>query len=434
MSLNRRRQTGATAANDDHVVGFWRSGIAALFRRQRFTGFHHRFGDRFFHRLALAGGPGNGVNMWCIRVENTGTNLFKAGDELNVLIDATGQLDIDNTVGFQAYVNDQFTGIILNGLHKHARLKFRHRHAHIADHRFHQREAPQRFRNVQRFTLGAVNKQIQRLAIRNTVRPVRISNAGTADGHQVVTVFHCALDVVVVYHAANAHDRYLRQRFRAHGHIFFNQRRRVIGLNDRRAQGRANGEVQVVQATCGQFFQQIHGVVEADPRDFHLFRREAIANNKGIIRILAHHFVGDLQHRQREFGAVVTAAAPLVVALVGVWGIELLNQIGISTVQFHTVETGLDSAAHRFTKFTHHAFHFCRGQRNRCRSAFARCGHGAWPDRCTPTDQLRINHTATVINLQQRFGTLGFDGFGNFRQPGNFIVAVDTQRPWESQA
>ena len=90
--------------------------------------------------------------------------------------------------------------------------------------------------------------------------------------------------------------------------------------------------MQIIQATRGQFFQQIHGVIKADPRHFHLFRREAVADDKGVIRILADHFVSDLQHRQREFRTVVAAAAPLVITLVGVWRIELLNEIGVRAV------------------------------------------------------------------------------------------------------
>jgi hypothetical protein len=48
--------------------------------------------------------------------------------------------------------------------------------------------------------------------------------------------------------------------------------------------------------------------------------------------------VGDVQYRQREFRAIVAAAAPLVVALVGVRRIELLDQIGVRAVNFDAVE------------------------------------------------------------------------------------------------
>ncbi|MOA33074.1 hypothetical protein D3C78_1543350 [compost metagenome] len=83
--------------------------------------------------------------------------------------------------------------------------------------------------------------------------------------------------------------------------------------------------MQIIHPTRRQFFQQVHRVVEADAWHFHLFRGEAVANDEGVIRVLTHHFVGDVQHRQREFGAVVATAAPLIIALVGVRGVELLD-------------------------------------------------------------------------------------------------------------
>ncbi len=102
---------------------------------------------------------------------------------------------------------------------------------------------------------------------------------------------------------------------------------------------------------------------KADARHFQLFRGEAVANNKSVVRVLARHFVGDIQHRQRELRAVIAAAAPLVVALVRVWRVELLNQVGVCPVDLHAVEAGLDGAAHRFTKLADHPLHFFRRQR-----------------------------------------------------------------------
>ena len=122
-----------------------------------------------------------------------------------------------------------------------------------------------------------------------------------------------------VNHAAHAHHRHLRQGFRAHGAVFFNQRRGIAGIHDRGAQRGANREVEIVHAAGGQFFQQVHGVSKTDAGDFHLFRGETVADNKGVVGVLAGHFVGDVEHRQREPGAIIAAAAPLVVALVRVW-------------------------------------------------------------------------------------------------------------------
>ena len=71
-----------------------------------------------------------------------------------------------------------------------------------------------------------------------------------------------------------------------------------------------------MQPLFSQSFQQIQGVIKTDTRHFQLFRRETVADDEGWIGILANHFPGDFQHRQREAGAVFTAATPLIVTLV----------------------------------------------------------------------------------------------------------------------
>ena len=38
-----------------------------------------------------------------------------------------------------------------------------------------------------------------------------------------------------------------------------------------------------------------------------------------------------------------------------------------------------------------------------------------------------------MVDLQQRFRAFGFDGLGNFCQPGDFLVVVDTDGAGESQ-
>ncbi|GBE71485.1 hypothetical protein EKINANG_31350 [Enterobacter sp. KINAN-G] len=368
-----------------------------------------------------------------VGIQNAGTDLFKAGDKLNVFARARGQLDVCNAVSFQTDVNHQLVRVVLHLLGEHARFEFRFAHAHVADHRFHQREAPQRLRNVQRLALGAVHKQLQVFPGRDAVGPVRVSDGGTANGNQVVTVVQRFIGIGGIHHAAHAHHRYLSQRFRTHRAVFFDQRRRVLGVNNGRTQGRADGEVQVIQAACRQFFQQVHGVFKADARHFQLFRREAIANNKGVVRVLAHHFVGDIQNRQRELRAVIAAAAPLVVTLVRVWRIELLNQIGVRTVNFHAVEAGLDGAAHRFTKLADHAFDFFASQCHwRC-CALTRRGNSAWANRRTATDQFRVDHAAAVVDLQQGFRSFGFDRLRDFRQPGNFLVIINPDRAREGE-
>ena len=236
-----------------------------------------------------------------------------------------------------------------------------------------------------------------------------------------------------IHHATHAHDWNLRQRFRTHRAVFFDKRRWVLGVDNGRTQGRADGEVQVIHAARRQFFQQVHGVFKADARHFQLFRGEAVANNKSVVRVLAHHFVGDIQNRQRELRAIIAAAAPLVVTLVRVWRIELLNQIGVCSVDFHAVEAGLDGTAHRFTKLADHAFDFFASQCHwRC-CALTRRGNSTWANRRTATDQFRVNHAAAVVDLQQSFRAFGFNRLRDFRQPGNFLIIINPDCAREGQ-
>ena len=158
--------------------------------------------------------------------------------------------------------------------------------------------------------------------------------------------------------------------------------------------------MQIVETARRQFFQQVQGVVKTDTRLFQLFRGEAIADNKGIIGVLTGHFVGNVQHRQRETRAVVAAAAPLVIALVGVRGIELLDEIGVRAVDFHAIKTGQNGATYAVAKFADHPLNFFSAQLTRHRGAFTRGGQRARRHRLTAADQLRVDHTPAVIDLQ----------------------------------
>ena len=168
--------------------------------------------------------------------QNALADLFETGGELHVLDRAGSQFNIGDAVIFQTDVDDQFVGIVLNGFHKKAGFKLRIAHAHVADHGFYQREAPQRLRDIQRFALGAIDKQLEIFSRSNPRRPVRIGNAGAAHGNQIVTMIQPLLRIRGVHHAANAHHRDLSQGVRAQRTIFFNQRRRIAGINNRRTQ------------------------------------------------------------------------------------------------------------------------------------------------------------------------------------------------------
>ena len=338
-----------------------------------------------------------------VGAEDPLADLFKAGGELDGLYRARRQGDIGDAVVFQADVDHQFVGVVLNGFDEHPRFEFGVAHAHIADHRLHQREAPQRFRDVQRFALDAVNKQLQIFASGNARRPVRIRDTGAAHRHQVVAVIQTLLGIGRVHYPAHAHHRHLSQGFGAHGAIFFNQRRGIGGIDNRGSQRGANREVEIVDAAGGQLFQQIHGVSKTDTGDFHLFRGEPVADNKGIIGVLAGHFVGDVQYRQREFRAIIAAAAPFIVALVRVWRIKLLDQIGVRAVNLDAVETGLNGAAYAFAKLRDHALDFSAAQRAGGCCAIARRGNRARGNRLASADKLRVDHPAAVVDLQNRF-------------------------------
>ena len=233
------------------------------------------------------------------------------------------------------------------------------------------------------------------------------------------------LHVGFIHHAADADNRHLCQAFGTLRDIFVDQRRRIAVIDDRGTQQLAHGKVHVVEAALRQFLQQIERVGKANAGHFDLFRREAIADNKGVVRDALRHFMGDIQHRQRETGAVFTAAAPLVVALVGVRGKELLNQIGIGAVQLHAVEARLDGAVHRVAEFSDHHLDFIGGQRLRRGRAFARCGNGAGAHRRFAADQPRFHHAAAVVNLQDSRRALRFNRVGDAGKSGDLVVAVD---------
>ncbi len=111
----------------------------------------------------------------------------------------------------------------------------------------------------------------------------------------------------------------------------------------------------------------------------------------------------DLKDFQRKARPVIATAAPFVIALVRVGRIELLDKIGIGTVNLHAIKTRFNGAVHRITKFFDHDIDFIRGQRPGRGGPFARRGDGAGCDRRFPANQRRLNHTTTVVNLQDSF-------------------------------
>ena len=124
VGLNGCGQTGAAATHYHHIHAAGRVRVSALFCRQRFAGFQHRFRDRFFHRFTLAGCTRDGIHVRGVGVQNAGTDLFKAGDKLNVFARARRQRNIGDAIGFQANVDYQFVNIVLHLLSEHAWFEF----------------------------------------------------------------------------------------------------------------------------------------------------------------------------------------------------------------------------------------------------------------------------------------------------------------------
>ena len=85
--------------------------------------------------------------MRAVRIQDAVADLFKAAGKLHALRRRGGEFNRCNAVSLQADINQQLTGVVLNRFSKKTWLKFCRAHAHIPDHGFHQRKAPQRFRN-----------------------------------------------------------------------------------------------------------------------------------------------------------------------------------------------------------------------------------------------------------------------------------------------
>ncbi|MNS54891.1 hypothetical protein D3C72_877090 [compost metagenome] len=105
MRLNRGRQTSTTGTDNHDIKLFRFVRIDALFCRQYFAGFQHRFGNRFFHGFALAGRAGDGIHVRGVGIKNTAADLFKAADKFHILSRARCQFDVSDTVRFETHVN-----------------------------------------------------------------------------------------------------------------------------------------------------------------------------------------------------------------------------------------------------------------------------------------------------------------------------------------
>ncbi len=272
MRLNSSSETGTAGTNYHHIVIDRRIRVAPFLNHILFAGGRQRTRHRFFQRLALRSGPGNRIHVRTVCDQNALAQAVKRAGEVNIQRRIRHQFNVSDTIGIQRDVDFQLQRFRLYLRLIHPGFIFTMAVADVADHGVHQREAPERFRNCQRLTFGAVDVEFKVFIINNAIGPVGPGDTGFPDGNQIEARFQRQLGILFIHHAADANNRNARQLSRALRNIFGNQRRRVAGVDNGRTQQLTNGEVHVIKATRGQFLQQIKCVIPADTGHLNLFR------------------------------------------------------------------------------------------------------------------------------------------------------------------
>ncbi|MNY44706.1 hypothetical protein D3C86_1797560 [compost metagenome] len=103
-------------------------------------------------------------------------------------------------------------------------------------------------------------------------------------------------------------------------------------------------------------------------------------------------------------------------------------------MNFNAIKARLNSATNGVTELADHRTDVITTQRDWRGGPLTRRGNGAWPHRRAPANQLRVNHTAAMIDLQQRSGTFRLNRIGNFCQTGDFLVIINADCAGESQS
>ncbi len=158
--------------------------------------------------------------MRAVRHQNTFTQAFKGAGEIDVEVRIRHQRNVGDTVGVERYVDFQLQRFGFHFRLVNAGFVLTMAIADVTDHRIHQREAPQRFRNGQRFAFGAVDVQIHVLIFDDAIGPVWIGNTGFTNRHQIEARGQRQFGILFVHHAANANHRHFRQRRRALFNVF----------------------------------------------------------------------------------------------------------------------------------------------------------------------------------------------------------------------
>ncbi|MNE10130.1 hypothetical protein D3C80_1028310 [compost metagenome] len=102
-------------------------------------------------------------------------------------------------------------------------------------------------------------------------------------------------------------------------------------------------------------------------------------------------------------------------------------------MNFNAVKARLNGATYGFTELADHCTDVFTTQCDWRGCSVTRRGNSAWPHRRAPANQFRVNHTAAMVDLQQRSGTFRLNGISNFCQPGDFLVVINADCAGESQ-
>ena len=209
--------------------------IAALFRRQRFARFQHRLRRPLFSppRSGLVDARKSRPRAACWRSRIRVADLFEAGGELHGLHSGSPPVRYRRCGRFSRLTSyHQLVSVVLHGFNKRPRLEFGVSHATCRGSSL----PPARSATAvpgccSASRLGAVHKQLQ--ALRPTAMragPVRIGDAWRGprqSGRSRDPAPRATAHGRLAPRPADAHHRHLRQRVRAHGAVFLDQRRRV---------------------------------------------------------------------------------------------------------------------------------------------------------------------------------------------------------------
>ncbi len=115
-----------------------------------------------------------------------------------------------------------------------------------------------------------------------------------AHGDQVITMIEALLGIGGVHHPADAHHRHLGEGVRSASRSIssISGVGSLVSTMETDAGSRPPRSADNRLPRAASFSSRYMVSSKRIPRDLHLLRREAIADDKGIVSILAGHFVG----------------------------------------------------------------------------------------------------------------------------------------------